>query len=289
MKYFPVFFFLVICTPIQAQRSGYLTPEKIYQFATYLYQEGDYFRAAGEFQRYLFASDSMPANADSIFYKIGLCYRLGRDFPKGVDYFHKIIDDFPGSPLVHQTHYQIALSYFLMNKYTESTTFLNSNPCHTNQDIKLKMERLITLNYIYKKEWKEAAKFFNGLDTNAKNDSTIILLTSFTKETRQLSYKNRFIAGLLSSIVPGSGKMYCSRFVDGLFSLLTIGSTAWQAYDGFHKDGARSVKGWIFSSISGVFYLGNIYGSVVAAQIYNEEQEENLLNRVKLSIHVNFD
>lgn len=272
------------------EKIRYFIPENIYRFADHLYKEGDYLKAAGEFQRYLFTFDSLPPNADSIFYKIGLCYRLARNFPKAINYFNKIIENYPQSPYLSKAYYQIALSYSLEGRYKESTQFLNSNLPFINQDdAKLKMNQLIGLNYIQQKKWNEAADFLSSLNTPIKRDSVTILLTNFTKEGQRLPRKSKFLAGLFSSVIPGTGKMYCNRSWDGFFSLLIVGITGYQAYEGFRKDGIYSIKGWVFGSIGAVFYLGNIYGSVVAAKIHNEQQEENFLNKVRISINAYFN
>lgn len=265
----------------------YFTPENIHHFADYLYKEGDYLRAANEFERYLLSFDSIPAFADSIYYKIGLCYRLARDFLKSINYFNKVIKDFPQSVYLSEVYYQIALCYSLMDKYDESIKFLSSNLSFIEKSkVKLRANQLVALNYILRKEWNHAISFLNNLDIITK-DSATLLLANYAKEGQRLPRKSKFLAGLFSSLIPGSGKIYCNRSWDGFFSLLTIGITSWQAYDGFRKDGARSIKGWFFGSISAIFYLGNIYGSVVAAKIYNEQQEEKFLNKVKIFINVN--
>ena len=162
-------------------------------------------------------------------------------------------------------------------------------PSVEENDALLKMKRLVGLNYIQQKEWNEAFGFLEISSSNAKRDSLTILLADFAREGQQLPRRSEFLAGLFSTVIPGTGKIYSNRSIDGLFSLLTIGLTGWQAYEGFSKDGSKSVKGWVFGSISGVFYLGNIYGSVVAAQIYNDQQAEKLLDRVRATVNVYFD
>ncbi|MCD5383470.1 hypothetical protein LR066_01750 [candidate division WOR-3 bacterium] len=94
------------------------------------------------------------------------------------------------------------------------------------------------------------------------------------------SEKSPAIAGLLSSVVPGAGKIYSGRSIDGIQSFITVGAAALQAYLGFRKDGIRSIRGWISSSVGVVFYLGNIYGSVIAARIHNEEKRDALLFQI---------
>lgn len=270
-------------------QENYFSPENILRFAEHLYGEGDYFRAAGEFQRYLYYFDTLPPEANLIFYKIGLCYRLGKGFKKSIDYFQKIIDNYPQSIYLNDSFYQIAYSYFLMGKYRESISFLNDYLPQVKLNPKrLKMQQLIGVNYIYQRQWSKATEFFYSLEENAKIDSFTASLLSFAKQGQRLPRKSAFLAGLLSAFVPGAGKMYCHRTTDGLFSLLTIGLTGWQAYEGFRKDGVNSVKGWIYGTISAFFYLGNIYGSVVAVNIYNQQLENKLLNKVGITINVSF-
>ena len=57
-----------------------------------------------------------------------------------------------------------------------------------------------------------------------------------------------------------------------------------RAYDGYSDKGTRSVKGWIYGTIGTIFYLGNIYGSVVAVRIQNERLENDLLKRIEINV-----
>ena len=266
---------------------GYFTPENIYRFADHLYNEGDYLRAAGEFQRYLFTFDSLPINADSVFYRIGECYRKNRSYGKAVGYYWKVLHEEKEQELAYHSYYRIGLCYSLMGRLEESSQFLNSNlSAVVDNRVKLRMVQLIAANHLEKKEWREARGVLNR---RKNNDPMSVQLGDFAAAGERLPRKNKVLAGLFSTIVPGSGKLYCNRAYDGLQSLFTIGILGWQAWDGFHKDGMRSVKGWIFGVIGGTFYLGNIYGSVVAAEIHNEEQEEKLLREVRVFIHANLD
>jgi len=267
----------------------YYKPENILRFAEHLYQEGDYLRAASEFLRYLYYSDSIPTHGDSIYYKIGLCYRLGEDYQKSIHYFQKVIDNYSRSDYFDDSHFQIAYSHFLFGKYNKSLSFADKSFSLIKSDAgRLKLQQLTGLNYIYQKKWRKALDYLSSSDDKVKRDTLSASLLHFAKQGEQLPRKSKFLAGLLSAIIPGTGKMYCHRARDGLVSLLTIGLTSWQAYDGFHKNGRKSVKGWIFGTISVFFYLGNIYGSVVAVNIYNHQLEDKLLRDVGVTLHVKF-
>jgi len=297
LKFYTLNVLILLCYLVLAHKPlhadslqvNYFTPKNVYSFAEYLFQEGDYLRAAGEFQRYLYGLGSSPTGADSVLYKIGFCYQLGKDFTKAINYFQRVIDNDPQSAYLTNSYYQIAYSYFLIERYRESISYSHSIlPLITLDHNKLKMQQLIGLNYIYQKQWIRAANFLYSLDEATKNNSLTILLMDFAEKGQYLERKNELLAGLFSAVIPGTGKVYCGRFSDGLFSFIMVGLTGWQAYENFRKDGMRSVKGWIYGTMGGVFYLGNIYGSIVAAKIYNEKQENKLLNKVGLSINVYF-
>ena len=63
-----------------------------------------------------------------------------------------------------------------------------------------------------------------------------------------------------------------------------LGVLGWGAYDGFSENGVSSRKGWTLGTIGGIFYLGNIYGSVVAAQRHNQRTEAAFLATIPLDI-----
>jgi len=274
---------LLLCRINQAQ-VDYFAPSSVYEFAEYLYQEEDYLRAAGEFQRYLLLAGTSEGN-DSTLFKIGMCYRLGKHPRKAINYFKRIVDKNPQSGFKDQASYQIAYSYFETGQYSQSTHYIDEHYAQSSE-YRGKLRNLLVVNHLYLKEWRKAYNISSSF-LNSKydfSDSLIIVLNRLALGGTQLPYKSTIKAGVMSSLVPGTGKMYAHRFNDGLYSLLTIGLAGWQAYDGFSKDGTRSAKGWIYGTLGTVFYLGNIYGSVVAVRIHNQRIEDDFLNEINIKL-----
>ncbi|MBN2620002.1 tetratricopeptide repeat protein [candidate division WOR-3 bacterium] len=263
----------------------YYSPDNIKRFADFLYDQEDFQRAAAEYQRYLFAVETLPTNTDSTLFRIGQCLRRNNDFAKALEYFQNVIDSHSYQEMAYQAHYQVALCYFLMEQYEQSSAYLEILLPDTTQPGN-DVQQLRALNMIRIKQWDEA---FLTLSTIQPRDETTTDLMKFACAGQNLPHKSKTIAGIYSTIIPGLGKVYCKRTVDGIQSLFSTTILGWQAYDGFHDDGVSSLKGWIFGTIGGLFYLGNIYGSVVAAEIYNEEHEEKLLSTIKVYINVHFD
>ncbi len=103
----------------------------------------------------------------------------------------------------------------------------------------------------------------------------------FLEQSRHLAYRSPALAGLLSAVIPGAGRAYLGRWGDAVFSFVLIGAPAGIAAYEFTRSGASSVGGWILASIAGLFYLGDIYGSVVGAVLYDQQQGDALAAHVK--------
>lgn len=99
-------------------------------------------------------------------------------------------------------------------------------------------------------------------------------------------YKTPFMAGLLSSVLPGTGKMYVGKYGQGLSSFLTcllfFGLTA-ESYLRLEKFHPQTI---IFASLFLTFYFSNIYGSVLSVKIYNIEKKLERKNNIMVSLSV---
>ena len=70
----------------------YYTPENVRKFADFLYEQGDYLRAAGEYQRYLFYQ---PRESEEMRYKIALCYRFAGQTEQAIQNFQILLRAHP--------------------------------------------------------------------------------------------------------------------------------------------------------------------------------------------------
>lgn len=267
----------LLCFANSEESINYYSPENVLKFADHLYEQGDYLRAVGEYQRYLFY---IPLEGEKIRYRIALCYRFGGKSDLAIQQFETFLQESPNSKLVSSTYYQIGVSYFLMEQYGKSANYLNTSlPRITDVRYHAESHQLIGLSYLMQRQWFEAEKIFNALqksDVLAVREKAAVY-NRYATQGAELPTRSPFLAGFFSAIVPGAGRIYTGRVGDALNSLLTVGLTGWQAYDGFRRDGLSSVKGWGFGTLSGIFYVGNIYGSVISARVYNHHVTDEFL------------
>lgn len=76
-------------------------------------------------------------------------------------------------------------------------------------------------------------------------------------------------AAALSAIVPGTGKVYAGRRLDGLAATLATAIPLTFSIQNFERDGVGSVRGWFHGTLAAGFYFGNVWGSAQAARIEN--------------------
>ncbi len=103
---------------------------------------------------------------------------------------------------------------------------------------------------------------------------------------RDRKAKSPVIAGVLSAIIPGGGKFYLGKIGQGTMSLMTSTIFALQAYEGYRKDGPKSASFIVFGSIFSIFYVANIWGSVVAVKVENVNFNKTNHDAILLHMHI---
>ena len=99
-------------------------------------------------------------------------------------------------------------------------------------------------------------------------------------------HKSPWVAGIVSAIVPGLGKIYAGSYGEGVSSFLLIGSLGAITAENWIKNGPLNWKTIIFGAIGAVFYVGNIYGSVTSVKIYYEDFNNQQNISILYNIHI---
>jgi hypothetical protein len=255
--------FYLICFIISlnanAQDSLLFNEKSIADFARFLFQINKYDFAAEEYERLTFL---YPAKEE---YQVGLLksYRMATNYSGGINAFHYL-----KSPEI-----SVQQEYVKLNLLAKNTQNLNLLIKNLDEESIFRNNLDLTLRLI-------------SIDKTPVTTERIRMelvdpgLLELYGKSSTIRHKSPFLASTLSTIIPGTGKIYCGRWKDGLMSVLFIGATAYQAYRGFDKKGTKSVYGWIMGGMSVGFYFGNIYGSAKAARIFNTHQQSIYVDTV---------
>ena len=266
----------------------YFSRKNILRFADHLYTDGDYLRAAGEYQRYLF-SQPTAAGSDSIFYRMINAVFHGEDYERSDRLLGELSRRYPESPLTARVPLARSVVTFRQGDYAGSIALAQA-PDVKDSDL---ARTIIALGYLHLGEFEKAQEWScvpagSASSTTAHGPPAdgidLAYLCQEARSASSLPWKSRLRAGMYSTLIPGAGKIYTGRTADGIYSLVIIGLLAWQAYDGFEEDGVESVKGWVFGISGAMLYLSNIYGSVKAAEVHNRRVHHDFLEQIQVDV-----
>ncbi len=97
-----------------------------------------------------------------------------------------------------------------------------------------------------------------------------------------INYNKRkpWLAGVMSAIIPGLGKLYNGRPRSFRASLLVNAFFGFQMYEAINKKGINNYYSILSTGIFSVFYLSNIYGSFYDLKRVKIEKKKNFLDEV---------
>lgn len=280
-----VFLFLLIF-------NGFLPAQTRSDFANYLFNNGDYFRAISEYKELSFFSK----NKDSVFkyeMQIARSYRLSKKYETSVFYFSNILNKYLSIQTSEKDlcYFNIGLNYLglkIPSQTIQYASLLSNNSVDKKNFLK---------GYFYLKttQYDSALKYFKLSEIHT-NDSNIKMVSSQYRnnifEYKKAPQKNTFLSTVLSIIVPGLGQVYTKHYVDGLqaFGFVTFfGFATYATYRYDQKYSANYLLTIISAAITGSFYVANIISANTTARYYNQRVKDKYFYDLDNSLlHTNF-
>ncbi len=241
-----IFLLFLIFPSVYSQNINQLhTPQNIRLFADHLFDEQDYLRAVFEYEKLI--------PDDTLQFKIALSYQLMNNYQQALEEF----SEFNTKSLLYKDAQR---EYYKTILLSEDYDYLQSK---LKNDDEIFLQRVLYLSYLFTtNELPDKNMFLEKFPSDEKDN-----LNFFYNYKYDPPYKSSLLAGLMSAIIPGSGKIYLGEIGDGITALLANSLLAFLSYDNFKHN--HDFRGWLFAGLGFFFYSGNIYGSVAAAQIYN--------------------
>ena len=99
-------------------------------------------------------------------------------------------------------------------------------------------------------------------------------------EYQKFNSKKPIVSALLSTIIPGSGKLYNGRKKGFLPSFLMNATLGAFAFEAIHQNGIQKPYSIFTLGMFSMFYFSNIYGSYHETKVVIQEKKEELLYNV---------
>lgn len=238
----------LLTTIVKPQFNKLHSQENIRKFADHLFCEKDYLRAVLEYEKLIGYK-----NNDTLEFKIALAYSKMGKYDIAGEKFSGIKTNSVFSKASGQEYYK---SIFQSGNYE----YLQNN---ISGEQSLGFQRFLYLSYLFSKGYLPIEdEFVNKFPLTEKED-----ISDFYSQKKEPPYKSSLISGLMSAIIPGSGKIYTGNSGDGVIAFLATSVFAFLSYDNFNAK--HNFRGWLFAGIGFLFYAGNVYGSIASAQLYN--------------------
>jgi len=239
----------------QSENIDFNSPTNIRLFADYLYCEKDYLRAVFEYDRLIESQIN-----DTLMFKIGLSYSYMSDYLSAANKFDLTS---PSSALFNLSKLEWLKAKFLLKDYQSFQLSYQNQFVSENRKYQNEGQKLFNFSYLFTDETLPSKEeLLSPFEKTEKME-----VSNFYDWKVDPPYKSSTVAGIMSAIIPGSGKVYVGEVSDGVVAFLVTGILVFLAYDNFQAD--HTTRAWIFTGLAALFYSGNVYGSVAAAQVHN--------------------
>lgn len=113
--------------------------------------------------------------------------------------------------------------------------------------------------------------------------------TNYRYIQQHLKKKSGFLAGALSAVIPGLGKVYTGYPRQGLASFLKVVPLGVITVENYLHGGFKNPQVYFFGSLFSLFYIGGIWGSTISAQIAYREKNDEIEHNILVGLHIPVD
>lgn len=220
---------------------------------------------------------------DSFFYYRGWSYyNLKRLESSGED-FIRVREE---SSFYHKSRFFAAYNEIFIGNHPKAnlilkTTIVNEDRLRSLLHFELAGISLLDKNY------DQFEKEMLGVDTSfyAFREESL-MLREYANTLQAHRKKSPWVAGIMSGVIPGSGKIYAGKTAQGISSFITVVGLGFVTLENYRKQGPMKFKTLLFGAAFSAFYISNIYGSVFSVKIAEDEFANEYNNKILFNLHI---
>ncbi|MBF0339616.1 MAG: tetratricopeptide repeat protein [Magnetococcales bacterium] len=259
------------------------TPEAVFAYALELEKNGDHKRAATEFGRYvsggrLQGAESFPRLEEGMF-RLAVNLAMANEVDGALRAFSVLGESFPKSEYIPVALLRMGLLYERAGA-TGEAILRYQRLADMKMDSQLGALSRLRLAWIAmgKPGEEEIARGHLRAVTNPRLAEPVRQVLRDLEQLPNLPYKDPWIAGVLTAVLPGAGHLYLDRPEDAGVAFLSNGLLIAGTIQSFSK--GISGLGTALGLLELGWYSGTIFSSVSLTHKYNKHLREEQLNRM---------
>jgi TolA-binding protein len=274
---------VLLCSPARAQDIK-ISPEQQYDFAKHLYQNGQFHKAAEEYQRFAFFFSQDPRKREALYLAADAFYKSG-EYETALRILNDLGKTMPIDAVGTKSYFLAAECFLNMAAPSQALVQLN-NLITISDETRVRDRAYFRMGWIYieQMDWAAARRSFSHISPTS--DLPVANINNALAQSDTIPRKSPALAGTLS-IVPGAGQLYCGRYQDALAAFLVNVGLIWAAVDAFNQE--QYALGGLLSFVGTGFYTGNIYSAVSSTHKYNQKQKQLFIQGVKQRISLRLE
>jgi tetratricopeptide (TPR) repeat protein len=247
-------------------------------FADHLFARGDYYRAIGEYERYLFLAPDAPDRTGARL-AIGRSYLAGGRAADAAAYFATLAATEPDPAIAAAWSYQAGLAYLADEDFVTAAGELEAAadglPGYRGRALTLRGFALAAAD---RDEEAVATLRLAAAEPDAGRLAPA-LADELARRDELVAYRSPAAAGILSALLPGAGHAYVGDWGLGVTALAWNGVFAWGLYETIDAElwGLTAV----LAVLEALFYGGTVTGSIAAAHKFNRDARLNHLDDLR--------
>ncbi|GAB4209030.1 MAG: hypothetical protein Fur0023_21030 [Bacteroidia bacterium] len=223
-------------------------------------------------------------SADTLNYLKGLCYYYLKK-PDSAALFLQFVKQ---SELATKANILNSINLSYLNKHQEAIDVIKGIN-HSNTDVFYTQNILLTGNYLILKNYPTVDSLLNIMDTLKHYKYSGIISDLKTLRNKQIQFKRKspFVAGILSTLVPGLGKLYTGRKGEAMSMFIANIVLAGFTFESYYRTkNITSPQVITFGTLFTFFYSGNIIGSIHSAKKQNINKQKQIKNEILANMHL---
>lgn len=230
-----------------------LDDKQVYEYATQLYREGEYYRAVTEYHRFLYFFPESPKQKEARL-QIGRSYMAGGQLDEAIRFWKNELSEMETD---HESYAKIKILLGISLLDLDQTAIFSFREHNV----------------------EEAMEHFAELDSKVHERE---IIGDFSREWQLTDFaedKSPVLAGSLSAVLPGAGSFYTGRYLEGIYAFFITGLFYLATVEAIGQE--HEEAGFVFGFLTLGFYGGNIYAAINGAHKTNDALRSDTLMRLR--------